>query len=971
LPGAWRTSGAFGGPKNALDFDGVNDYVQVSGGFPLANASFTVETWARRDTMDTFQMIVSQGPASNDHGLHVGFRNTNVFTCDFYNNDLTTPAYTDTDWHHWACTYDASTNLRTIYRDGVQVAQDTAWADYQGTGNFDIGRTEWSGFYFDGQVDEVRVWNTARTAAEIRENMARTLAGDETGLLGYWRMDYGLPGGDNTSLTTLYDITANNHDGTLNNLALTGSTSNWVASSAFNTWFGSQDTAWATPKNWSRNAAPASTDTAGVYGYLGGNNPTIGAAADARDLVIGSSGALNMGGGNTLSIGSRFINYGTFTPNSFSVVFNGSGNEYLSLGVPTTFNNLMVNPGITLIETEAADNATLGGTLTNNGVVRKTQLIPATGSYTFGLAGGPVNGAKVGLNITSDGFTSIQVDRIDSNHPAAPPEIQTGRYWRITPDGSGTADLTLPTAFAADLADGVCRYTGSDWDCARTSNTANSVTRNGVTTFSEWAVTDQTVGVFKTVTPETNVPYHGVVTYTLVLANGAASDTSAVLTDTLPAGVTFGHWVGAPLGGSIRNGATITWTGTLTASTAITFTFTATHTGNYADVIKNTAYFSSTLGKGHDIAVFSVVCFNAVTVQNANDSGPGSLRQAIASVCPGGAIGFAPGLAGQTITLSSPLDIARDLTIDGSRLATPIQISGNGSVRVFRVTGGARATLDTLRIVRGRDATANADCWNLSCGGGIKIEAGTGVTLTHGAVLSSTSTYGGGIANAGTLWMQDSTLSGNSADYGGGILSSTSSNSCAGTPQTRIVNSTLSGNSATGRGGGVYNFNGVTEIAYSTITTNTAPSGAGGGVTSFNDSVTCARVGQSLIAGNAGSDVATVDIASTQRFYSLDYNLIGAAGSNVDFGQEFNLPHDQVNVANPALAPLADNGGDTATHALLPGSPAIDAIPVVSCTLATDRRGVSRPQPAGGNCDIGAFESYGYMIFLPVVLRNP
>ncbi|HET7378211.1 MAG TPA: choice-of-anchor Q domain-containing protein, partial [Anaerolineae bacterium] len=144
-----------------------------------------------------------------------------------------------------------------------------------------------------------------------------------------------------------------------------------------------------------------------------------------------------------------------------------------------------------------------------------------------------------------------------------------------------------------------------------------------------------------------------------------------------------------------------------------------------------------------------------------------------------------------------------------------------------------------------------------------------------------------------------------------------------------------------------------------------------GGVTSFNDSVTCTRVGQSLIAGNAGSDVATVEIASTQRFYSLDYNLIGAAGSNVDFGQEFNLPHDQVNVANPALAPLADNGGDTATHALLPGSPAIDAIPVLSCTLATDQRGVSRPQPADGNCDIGAFESYGYMIFLPVVLRNP
>jgi hypothetical protein len=92
----------------------------------------------------------------------------------------------------------------------------------------------------------------------------------------------------------------------------------------------------------------------------------------------------------------------------------------------------------------------------------------------------------------------------------------------------------------------------------------------------------------------------------------------------------------SPPGGLIQNGNALTWTGTLTRHTAITFNFTATHMGGYGDVIANTAYFSGTLEKGHDSAVFSVEC--DATVQNANDSGPGSLRQAIADVCANGGL---------------------------------------------------------------------------------------------------------------------------------------------------------------------------------------------------------------------------------------------------------------------------------------------------------------------------------------------
>ncbi len=109
----------------------------------------------------------------------------------------------------------------------------------------------------------------------------------------------------------------------------------------------------------------------------------------------------------------------------------------------------------------------------------------------------------------------------------------------------------------------------------------------------------------KSVTPTTNVAYHGNVTYTLVLRNaGGLTETAAFLTDTLPAVVDFASWVE-------QNGATvtddeITWNGELAPTSALTFTFVATHVGDYGDVVTNTARFSGTAQAGTAEAVFSV-----------------------------------------------------------------------------------------------------------------------------------------------------------------------------------------------------------------------------------------------------------------------------------------------------------------------------------------------------------------------------
>ncbi len=142
---------------------------QEGGTIPLTNASFTLSAWARRSNTNNRPMIISQGRSGQNQGLQFGFNPNNTFTCAFWGNDLSTSiGYTDTNWHHWSCTYDADTRLRTIYRDGVQIAQDTA-ANYTGFGPTKIGTGLFAGSNFPGTIDEVSIWSSALSSTEIEQ----------------------------------------------------------------------------------------------------------------------------------------------------------------------------------------------------------------------------------------------------------------------------------------------------------------------------------------------------------------------------------------------------------------------------------------------------------------------------------------------------------------------------------------------------------------------------------------------------------------------------------------------------------------------------------------------------------------------------------------------------------------------------------------------------------------------------------
>jgi len=487
----------------------------------------------------------------------------------------------------------------------------------------------------------------------------------------------------------------------------------------------------------------------------------------------------------------------------------------------------------------------------------------------------------------------------------------------------------------------------------------------------------------KSVTPETHVLYQGAITYTLVLSNaGPISDTAVILTDTLPGNVTFGAWVERPAGGLVRNGNAITWTGTLTAHTPVTFTFTADH-GYGLDLITNTAYFSGTVQRGRAAAPFSVTCPAALVVTSNADSGAGSLRQAIADACVGGSITF----NGDTsIILESELSLNKRLTVDGGSHA--VTVSGNDAVRVFNIGASGVVTLSHLSIVSG---TAG-----FGSGGGIYNEGQLRVydsTIADNAATFMTNS-GGGIYNSGTLTMRNSTLANNSANTGGGLYntggtvtveaSTLSSNTALRyggglytTGGTVTVDaSTLAHNQVTqsnycgggNGGGGLYNAGGNLTVQNSTLADNAASTNCGGGLYNAGR----ATVRASTLSGNAADYGG--GIWNESGYLELQQTIVansssghdchcGVNGTNVtsldglfEATQEnacgVSGDYNTVFGVDPLLGPLGDYGGPTPTFALLPNSPAIDAVKLGSC-LPADQRGEPRTDL---QCDIGAFE---------------
>lgn len=236
------------------------------------------------------------------------------------------------------------------------------------------------------------------------------------------------------------------------------------------------------------------------------------------------------------------------------------------------------------------------------------------------------------------------------------------------------------------------------------------------------------------------------------------------------------------------------------------------------------------------------------------------------------------------------------------------------------------------------------------------VSSDSAPSLTNVTFSENSAGVGGGmylspLSNPG---LTNVTFRDNNADYGGGLY--ILGNLTSGPAYITARNSTFSNNAAALYGGGIYSYFGDVLLINVTFSGNSAGS-AGGGLYSTNTSAI--NLENTLISNSAGGDCVNVSGSGASGWYSLIEDASHACGlTNGATGNVIGL--------DPNLGPLQNNGGNTQTHALLAGSPAIDAGDDDVC-LATDQRGVARPQ--GAACDIGAYELNVYNLFLPLTLR--
>ncbi|MEH2141677.1 DUF4347 domain-containing protein [Nostoc sp.] len=255
--------------------------------------------------------------------------------------------------------------------------------------------------------------------------------------------------------------------------------------------------------------------------------------------------------------------------------------------------------------------------------------------------------------------------------------------------------------------------------------------------------------------------------------------------------------------------------------------------------------------------------------------------------------------------------------------------------------------------------------------GGIFNDGSSGKTgtlsLTNSSVSGNTANSGGGIYNqGGTLRLTNSTVSGNRANSGGGIFNGDDGSYFSGS--ATLTNSTISGNTALEDGGGIYNGNAyvgdnILTLISTTINHNTADSdsngtGNGGGIFDNYNSGSNVKVSNTIIAGNFDNSTSG-DINPDVRGGVIDSgnNLIGNNTGSSNFTTS-SLVGTSASPINPKLGVLQNNGGATLTHALLVGSPAINAgkNSLVPAGITTDQRGAGFNRIFNGVIDIGAYE---------------
>ncbi len=419
----------------ALNFDGVNDYVDASNSINTtlsAGNKITVEAWVNPANTNYYGCIVGNYQTSGG-GMQFLLRrdgNKYVFWVDNgsgFNNVTSSLYVTQNTWTHVAGTWDG--NVLSIYENGVL----TGTTSVVGTNLISSTNAVWLGGntagtpeMFAGSVDEVRIWNRALCQGEIVNNMHAEVKLPQTGLLAYYKLNEGIAADNNATVTTATDSSGNAYNGTLNNFTLNGVTSNWIIPGAIT--IGSYAPVFTIPNLTVTGNTTICVGTITTLTATGATTYTWTSGSHADTTMV------NPPVGNT-----------TYT-------VTGS---YLGCSPNTAVTTVSVNPTPTVTVASATVCAGNTATLTANGTA--TSYTWSTTETTASITATPTITASYTVSVTdANGCMNMATASIDVNSlptiMVTTPTVCAGNTATLTASGTATSYTWSTNATTASIS---------------------------------------------------------------------------------------------------------------------------------------------------------------------------------------------------------------------------------------------------------------------------------------------------------------------------------------------------------------------------------------------------------------------------------------------------------------------------------------------------------------------------------------
>ena len=438
-------------PGNALDFDGANDLVNcpLPGIFDsIPSRDITVEAWIF-PRQAAFQRVM-YAQLSTSFFFNFAYNSTQQIYFYVVSNGTTFSQRTDAtlplnQWTHVACRWTATTQTVEIFFNGVLQSSAAGGSSSTGTnGIMSIGSRPGGAQYFNGLIDEMRIWREARAACDIAANYQAEFNGPVSNLVAYYDFNQGVPSGANPTVTTLQDQVAPLYNGTLANFNLNGGSSNWVASTAPINNVGPNAGGFVT--NVSVDACTGST-----YTFPDGSTQTINGPVTQTSLIPSSS-----------LCDSTIITTVTPLPTALSqdsaTVCSGGdytfpdGSTQTNITSPTIYTSL-------LSTTQGCDSTVITFLdILQGAVVSDTASVCSGGSYTFPDGSSQTNiigpttytsllSTAQGCDSTVITFLGVLQSPVVQDSGAV---CSGGSY--TFPDGSTQTGITAPTTYTSILS---------------------------------------------------------------------------------------------------------------------------------------------------------------------------------------------------------------------------------------------------------------------------------------------------------------------------------------------------------------------------------------------------------------------------------------------------------------------------------------------------------------------------------------